>query len=128
MAVDNNRDWADQGKFLFTVHGLQSMQQRGINKDAVCLIVKQADQKSHVRGGRMSFGVSDAHIKKLRTEGLIEPSMCERLKNTYIVLSPPTDWGQPATVVTVLHTRSGASGRHYRKTSPLKRKRFNRSR
>ena len=71
----------------YTNHANQRMQQRGINKEIVSIILKEADIGGYCKKNAYSMYVSRKKILKLVEDKKIKPSQADRLNGVVILES-----------------------------------------
>jgi hypothetical protein len=93
---------------LMTDHAECRSQQRGVQKQAISLILALADRTTHIGSGAIYKFVSRSRIVQLREAGLIS-AVCDRLRKTGLVIDPST-----GTIITVIKG-GDITTRRYRK-------------
>lgn len=108
---------------IFSSHAKERMQQRGISLEAANAVLRYADNSSYVKDGR-SLWVSKLEAKRLRHEGELRPSMVDKVRSIYVIVSNDNN---ALEVITVMHQYDNNRWRHYRKNVKLRKSRKARS-
>lgn len=98
-----------------TKHAAKRMQQRGIKKELVEVIMTHADIETDIGNGTIAYSISKERLKKLRKTGDVPAQLMEKADGTCVAVANDNgpDENREA-VVTILHIH-GKAGRHYRK-------------
>ena len=102
--------------FIITAHAAQRIQQRGLRREAVELVLRTRDRRVSVGGGCEAWSVSRERSRALRAAGL-PSSLIDRVARTILVVEPLT-----GAVVTAIngHTKTP---KRLRRHSPGRRRR-----
>lgn len=105
----------DTGKVRYSGHATKRMQQRGIEKLAVGVILRFANKKAHVGNGLVSLYVSKQRLESLKDKGEIAAKLAEKVAGICIVVAHhPGNPTNQTEIVTVLNAQS-KGGRRYRR-------------
>lgn len=108
----------------FTEHAAKRMQQRGIKKQMVMIILGYADKKIHVGNGSVSMSVSKQRLEVLKNTGDVSAQIADKISGICIVVTDDNGQNETGyTIVTVMHILD-KKGRRYRKSY---RRNYNRS-
>jgi len=93
-------------------HAKMRMAQRGVQAQAVRIIVQHGDRRIHIGSGLKSFSVSRHKANELVRDREMQPAMMERLSNLCVVVANDNiDIGD--TVVSVIRPENKKCGRSY---------------
>ena len=96
-------------KPVFSRHAETRMAQRGVQAQAVSIIINHGDRRIHVGSGLKSFSVSRQKADQLVRDEEIKPAMVERLSNLCVIVANDNN----EAVVSVIHPTNKKRGRSY---------------
>ena len=90
-----------------TVHAQKRMQQRGIRRSAIDLVIEHGDQRITRPNQAVSVRISKRKLRKLAQKKAIEPQICSRLQGIIVLQAR-----ENGSVISAFH-HQGRQGRPY---------------
>ena len=99
-------------KPVFSRHAETRMAQRGVQAQAVSIIINYGDRRIHVGSGLKSFSVSRQKAAQLVRDEEIKPAMVERLSNLCVIVANDNNENRD-TVVSIIRPTNKKRVRSY---------------